>query len=170
TNWTIFSSSSTTRIVFTSAILCKKLRRSGDSASFEREGKSDLCRSRLTRGRRRNRSVRPVVPCLQGRLDERRQRKGLLRSTGTAVPVAAKAAPGPAAVPAAHHLAHRVAAPAALAPEHRQAEAQPAQHHQFPVPVFRRVIAHLVSLLNSGLRRGKGRVSIGDASHPALHL
>src|SRR6266446_9796475 len=126
--------------------LCRRLRRSGDSASVVREGESDLRGSRLGRRPwRRNRAVRPVVPGLQRGLDERWQGERLRRSTGNAVAVAAKSPPGCAGVAAAHHLAHGVPAPAALASQHRQAEADSAEHHQLPLLVSRKV-AHVLLL------------------------
>src|SRR5207302_3366871 len=131
-----------------SANLGGGVRRSGNSASVGREGTSDLCGSRLVRRSTggRNCPVRPVMPGFEGRLDEGRQRERLLRSSGTAVPVAAEAAPGRAGIPAPHHLAHRVTAPAALAAQHRQTEAEPAQHHQLSLPIVPCLIVHFVLL------------------------
>src|SRR2546422_3890374 len=91
-------------------------------------------------------TVRPVVPGFERRLDEWREAHRLLRPTVTAVSVAAKATPGPTGVAAAHHLTRCVPAPAALAPQDRQPEPEPAPHRQLPGPLFRTVV-HLVLLL-----------------------
>src|SRR5437660_416731 len=121
------------------------MRRSGNSASVGGgKNRSDLRGRWLARGGgRRHIAVRAIVPGLEGRLDERRQRDRLLRPAVSAVAVA-EAAPATAAESPAHHLAHSVAAPAALSPQQRQAEPEPAQHRQFPIPIF--CVVHLVLL------------------------
>src|SRR5438876_4871986 len=100
---------------------------------------------RRTPGRRGG-AVGPVVPGLECRLDEWRQVHRLLRSSVTAVSVAAEATPGPTAVPTAHRLGRHVTAPAALASQDRQAESEPAQHRELPVSFFC-VVVHFVLLL-----------------------
>src|SRR5438034_10690063 len=124
------------------------MRRSGKlRLSNGRGSRLDLCRRLLRRAAGgRDVTVRPVVPGLERRLDEWRQAHRLIRPTVTAVPVAAEATPAPTAVATAHHLTHRITAPATLATKDRQAEPEPAQHRQLPVPIFRAVV-HLVLLL-----------------------
>src|SRR2546428_4762857 len=99
------------------------MRRSGNSASVGGgKNRSDLRGRRLARGGgRRHIAVRAIVPGLERRLNERRQRDRLLRSAVSAVAVA-EAAPSSGAESTTHHLGRRVAAPAALAPQQRQAE------------------------------------------------
>src|SRR5437588_3165881 len=121
------------------------MRRSGSSASSGGRNRSDVRGRWLAAGGcRRHRAVGSIVPGLERRLDERRQRERLLRATVLPVPVATEAAPRPAAESTTHHLAHRIATPATLSPEDRQAQAQPTEHRQFPLPIFR--VVHFVLL------------------------
>src|SRR5438034_1192715 len=73
-------------------------------------------------------------------------RSSTTRSGRWVAAVRSAAGPAPTAVATAHHLTHRITAPATLATKDRQAEPEPAQHRQLPVPIFRAVV-HLVLLL-----------------------
>src|ERR1700736_2761854 len=127
------------------------MRRSGCSASVGGgRNRSDVRGRRLARGPgRRDRAVRAIVPGLERRLDEWRQCDRLLGSGVSAVPVATEAAKATATESAAHHLGHRIAAPATLSSQDRQAKTQPTQHRQFPFPIVS--VVHLVLLLRTEL-------------------